>query len=391
VSDSPSQPPIRILHIFKVMDRGGAEMRTLDVMRTTTSEAYKLDYCALSGETGELEPEIQQLGGRVHHCKLDVLFIIRFYRLLRRERYDVVHSHVLLVSGFILFLARAAGVPNRIAHFRSTGSRENAGFPRRIRDSILRFMLDKSATRILAVSNGALDANWLSFKPMDHRCQVLYSGINAGAFEDAVDHRRVRGELDIPPDSPLFIHVGRFNPAKNHERLLDIFKLVHESLPTARLMLVGGGDASIRTRLQSRIQRLGLEKAVFLLGTRDDIPILMLTSDVMIFPSLWEGLPGVLLEAVAAGLPTVTSDVPGALEIAEHFESIKPMSLGCSDVEWAQAIVSLYHSRRSNSALPIGRSAVAGTPFDLDVSRSLLEEAWQAGTPPVLRRESSTR
>ncbi len=373
------------------MDRGGAEMRTLDVMRTTNPQANRLDYCALSDVTGELEPEIRQLGGQVHHCRMDLLFALRFIRLLRREKYDVVHSHVLLVSGFILLLARIAGVPIRIAHFRSTGDREVASHLRKLRDRILRYMLDTSATRILAVSKGALEANWLSHKLRDSRCQVIYSGINAKAFEGVIDSRQTRAEIGVPLEGPLFIHVGRFAPAKNHDRLIDIFKNVHELQPTARLMLVGGGEASIRSRVESKVERLGLDKAVLFLGTRTDIPKLMLASDVMIFPSLWEGLPGVLLEAVAAGLPTVTSDVPGALEVASYFDSITPVSLKCSDAEWAHKILNVYDKIRAGGVLPHGRSAFAGTPFDLEVSRSLLEEVWQAPLSEISRDEGTAR
>jgi glycosyltransferase involved in cell wall biosynthesis len=357
------------------MDRGGAEMRTLDVMRTTDPGAFSLDFCALSGLAGALDPEISALGGRTHLCKLDILFPVRFVRLLRKERYDVVHSHVLLVSGFILLLSYLAGVPGRIAHFRSTGNGAPIGRVRRLRDRMLRFMIDKSATDILAVSNGAMKAVWTNFKPEDGRCQVVYSGVDIRPYEDRSKRESAREALGIAGECTVFIHVGRFNEAKNHERLIDIFSKVRESLPTSVLLMVGGGPVDRESALRAKVHELRMSDCVQFLGLRDDVPTLLMAADAMIFPSRWEGLPGVVLEACAAGLPVVATDLPGICEIAGHLSGVVTLRLDQDDSVWAKHAVSLASGGRNESSTG---SMLSGSPFDLRINRETLETIWKS-------------
>jgi hypothetical protein len=100
-----------ILHLFGRMDRGGAEMRTLDVMRRADRGRFRLHFCALSGRRGELDEEIRSLGGEVHLLPLSASFPWKFRRLLREGRFDVVHSHVHYPSGYLLRLAAKEGTP----------------------------------------------------------------------------------------------------------------------------------------------------------------------------------------------------------------------------------------------------------------------------------------
>ncbi|MFN8944113.1 MAG: glycosyltransferase family 1 protein, partial [Pseudobdellovibrionaceae bacterium] len=96
----------RILHIFGKMDRGGAEMRTLELMEKLSNEKqFLFDFCVLSGQPGELDSKIRSLGGEVHYLKLNFAFTNQFRRLLRTKKYDAIHSHVHLFSGYLLKLA----------------------------------------------------------------------------------------------------------------------------------------------------------------------------------------------------------------------------------------------------------------------------------------------
>src|SRR3989304_7354800 len=100
-----SSPSIKILHVFWRTSRGGAEMRTIDIIRHIDRSQYRLEYVALSGLPGTLDDEIRRLGGEVHYCPLGLTFSRRFRRLLRPEKYNVIHSHVHYFSGYLLRLA----------------------------------------------------------------------------------------------------------------------------------------------------------------------------------------------------------------------------------------------------------------------------------------------
>ncbi|PIS09779.1 MAG: hypothetical protein COT73_12955, partial [Bdellovibrio sp. CG10_big_fil_rev_8_21_14_0_10_47_8] len=179
---------LKILHIFGKMDRGGAEMRAMDMMEKLQGpdslRSVLFDFVSLSGQDGDLDPKIQSLGGRVFPIKLNWLFPWRFYRLLRREKYDVVHSHVQLFSGFLLLLAAWANVPVRLAHLHTTGSRHGLSLRRRLQDKLMIHWLYQYATSLVAVSRGALE-NFTRQAPCfngDDRLRMIYDGVNVDHF-----------------------------------------------------------------------------------------------------------------------------------------------------------------------------------------------------------------
>jgi glycosyltransferase involved in cell wall biosynthesis len=314
--------PTRVLHVFAAMDRGGAETRTLEIMRRLPSERYHFDFCVLSGRRGAYAAEIARLGGHVVPCPLagPATFMPRLVGLLRRGHYDVVHSHVHNFSGVILLLARLAGVPRRIAHIRSAHDGRASTPARRAYRMAMRQLIDANASAVIGVSECAMEAFWGAGWRHDRRKVVVYNGIEEARFRDAEGAATVRPEFRIPAGDALLLHVGGFSPPKNHAGLVDIFaRLVARRARTALLLV---GDGALRERVQEDVARRGLAAHVRFAGARDDIGRLLGAADVFVFPSLWEGLPGALLEALAAGVPVVASSIPPVLEIARRAHGI---------------------------------------------------------------------
>ena len=138
------------------MVRGGAELRTLDLMRQAALSDYEFHFATLAPGPGTLDAEISRLNGQVHSCALGLTFPFRFRELLHSGRFDIVHSHVHYFSGYILRLASKAGVPARIAHFWSTGDGQQPTFRRRAQRVLTRRWVDSHATAIVAVSGYSL-------------------------------------------------------------------------------------------------------------------------------------------------------------------------------------------------------------------------------------------
>jgi glycosyltransferase involved in cell wall biosynthesis len=142
--------------------------------------------------------------------------------------------------------------------------------------------------------------------------------------------------LGIPPDAFAIGHVGRFSQQKNHAFVIDVFSELIKLEPKAFLLLTGDGE--LRREIEKKVLEVGLSQRVLFLGSRPDVPHLMQgIMDVFLLPSFYEGLPLVLIEAQAAGLPSVVSDV-----IPEEAAIVKPLvrrvSLSEPAVEWAKAI-----------------------------------------------------
>ena len=360
----------RVLHVFGRMDRGGAEMRTVALLRHLRGNGIVQHFCVLSGEEGHLDNEIRSLGGKVNYLKLNSVFIPRFLSLLREEGYDVVHSHVYYVSGLFAMLGALSGVKKRVVHFRSMsdGALQTPG--RRARNWLLRAMIDLFATDILAVSEGAMEQAWRANWRKDIRCQVVYNGFDTVLYSSVTNPRAVRARLGIGPNCRLIIHIGRLDAAKNHHQLVRIFAQMCARQPNLHLLLVGKGSNGLEAELRSFFHDKRLEHSVTFAGVREDIPCLLAAADLMIFPSLWEGMPGAVVEARLSGLPVIASDLPGIREIARHLGGMDILSLNSDIQSWVEtAFLRLNTHHRSIPDLE-------GTPFSIHACASEIQRIW---------------
>ncbi|MBC7690636.1 MAG: glycosyltransferase [Methylotenera sp.] len=369
----------KVLHIFGKMDRGGAEMRTLELMEALNrapDSQIQFDFCALSGKPGELDSRILELGGTVFHLPLDAGFPRKFRELLRRQGYLAVHSHVHLFSGYILKLATDVGVPVKICHLHTTGDSIRPHFRKRIQNQIMRWLLFRHATDVIGVSDAALKV-FINEAPRfsgDGRCKMIYDAIDIQSFQKPFSVPGIRESIGIPQDATLVIHVGRIEKVKNHTRLVSIFSRLEQTLPHARLLLVGNFSAAAKRSLDEHIGRLGIGSKVVFLGSRTDIPALLFASDLMVFPSLWEGLPGAVLEASATGLPVLSSDLPGSLEIGRFFPTLKCLGLSQSDEIWSESAGELLRIVRDRT---LSLKALQGSPFEISNCIPQLERIWK--------------
>lgn len=358
---------MKILHVFGRLSKGGAEMRTLDLMRNVDQKRYAFHYCALSGLPGGLDEEVRNLGGEIFFIKLGHKFPYNFRRLLQSNNFQIVHSHVHLASGFILRLAAKEGVPKRIAHFRSMHDGKKLTFCRQMRNRVLKGWINRYATDIVAVGEGAMRAAWSKQWQADPRCRVVYNGLDISRFNDSPQPKIVRREFGLPEDCTLFIHVGRMVPPKNHERVLSIFSEIASNQPNVGLLLVGGGDRTIENKLRQKVDILKLSQKVMFAGERSDVPRLLKSSDIMIFPSLWEGLPGAVLESCAAGTPVLASDLPGIREIADQFPIyVNCLPLNTADSEWALLVKKILKDREISKNIEKNTCLFENSIFNLD-------------------------
>jgi glycosyltransferase involved in cell wall biosynthesis len=335
-----SEQAIRVLHVLGALNPGGVETWLMHVLRHIDRDRFQPDFCLFGKEKGVYALDAEQLGSRVILCPARPgIWTLgrRFRRILREGNYDVVHSHVHHFSGAVLRSAKAEGVPRRIAHCHSTGDGKGSGPSRILYRRLMKHWIRKYATHGLAASAEAAAAlfgpNWQS----DPRFRVLHCGIDLEPFWQDVSREAVRQELGIPPNAPVVGHVGRFAPAKNHAFLLDIAAEVIKRRPEVYFLLVG--DGPLRPDIEAKARHLGIEKNVIFAGVRADVPRLMLGAmDLFVFPSLWEGLGIVLVEAQAAGLRCVCSDAvpPEAVVVPD---AVRYVRLSAGAGEWAAVVL----------------------------------------------------
>jgi len=364
------------MHVFGSTNRGGAEMRTLELMRAVDRTRVETEFCALSGQVGSLTDEIVTLGGAVHPCKLDLGFGPRFVRLIRERAIDVVHSHVYLTSGLILAVARVAGVRHRIAHFRSTSDGRRDTIGRRGYRGLMRQLLDRNATDILGVSEGSLRAAWSPRWADDPRCRVIYGGVDPARFEVPDAAASIRAELGLAPSTPLVVQVGRFDPPKNHPFAADIVAALPADI---HVVFVGRGGTALELETRRRLRAHGAAARAHFVGERIDVPRWLVGADVSILPSVLEGLPGAVLESLAAGTPVVASSLSGVREIAARLPGITQRRVDDSPARWAEAITTALRAPPTAASRAASRATFAASPFALPVSAAAHSALWTRG------------
>ncbi len=338
-----SKRQIRVLHVLGGMNRGGAETWLMHVLRHIDRDRFKFDFLVHTSKPCAYDEEIRELGSRIIPCLVPSKpwhYAMNFARIMREYGpYDVVHSHVHHYSGFVLWLAKRAGVPIRISHSHSDTSNidSNAALVRKVYLRLMEQLIHKHSTIGVACSDKAASALFSPEWRKNRRHRLLYCGIDLDPFVSYVDSMAVRRELGIPIDAHVVGHVGRFSEQKNHAFLLDIVRCMVERDSNVRCLLVG--DGPLRQDIEEKVNQLGLKDKVIFTGLRSDVPRLMLGAmDVFLFPSHYEGLGLVLVEAQAAGLPCVFSDViPAEADIVPAL--VKRVSLAQPPEKWVAMVI----------------------------------------------------
>ena len=361
----------RILHVVGGMNRGGIETWLMHVLRHIDRDRFQMDFLVHTAEPCPYDDEVRSLGSKIIPC-LDSskpwLYANNFKRILREYGpYDIVHSHVHHFSGYVLWLAKQAGISVRIAHSHNdTSSAEaKAGLYRRLYLTLMEWWIARYATVGFGCSRKAIADLFSPSWEKDQRWQCLYYGIDLKPFREPVDARTIRAELGIPADAFVISHVGRFVAQKNHLFLLEIAAEVAKREPKMRMLLLGEG--SLRPEIEQKAIELELGDRIIFAGNRSDVPRLMLGAmDAFILPSLHEGLPVVGIEAQAADLPFILSDI-----ITEEVDRVKPLihriSLSQPASVWAQEIL-LVKNKISNISQADSLAILENSKFNIACS-----------------------
>ena len=375
--------PFRILHVVGRMDRGGVETWLMHVYRRLDRSRFDFDFLVHTDRAASYDAEIRERGGRLISLPSPTPGL-GYARRLRggidtARPYDVVHSHVHHFSGVVLRAAQKAAIPVRIAHSHTDTSavQATASVPRRAYLRLTEALIDRHATVMLAASEQAGLSLFPPRRFPRNRWQLLHYGIDLQPFATATDRDEVRAEFGLSEQQLVIGHVGNFHTAKNHEFLIEVFATVARDDPQAALLLIG--DGPLRARIEKMVATRGLARRVVFAGARPDVArLLMGAVDIVVFPSLWEGLPMAVIEAQAAGLPVVLSDrISREVDVIPQL--IERLHLEQSPDEWAAACRRFRGCSLRDSAHRI----VADSDLDIRRSVSNLQRVYETAAADV--------
>lgn len=351
--------PVRIIHAVGGMDRAGIETWLMHMLRRIDRSRFQFDFLVHSERACAYDDEIRALGSRIIPCPhphRPWRYAPMVRQALREHGpYDAIHSHLHRFSGLVLRLARMAGITRRIAHSHIADIDRGAGLLRRLYLGYAGSLLRREATMGLAASEDAAADLFGSGWRSDPRWQVLPCGLDLSPFAATYPRDTVRAELGIAPQDVVLGHVGRFETQKNHRFLVEVGAAARRINPRARLLLIG--DGGLRADIENRGRELRLD--LICTGSRPDVPRLLAAMDVFVFPSLFEGLGLVLIEAQAAGLPVITSTgIPKEATVAA--EAVRRLPLEAGAEAWAKAALDAPRPDRERCL-----AQVESSPFNL--------------------------
>lgn len=239
--------------------------------------------------------------------------LLRLGRLLRQERFSFAETFTPHSNLLGLPIAWLMGVPVRIGSHH--GRIQNA--PRWLEWLHGRLINSQVATALVAVSSRVKELAVTGEGIRPERVTLIPNGVTLppdGAYpQEQIDH--IRQIFDIHPDAPVLISVGRLSRQKGHRYLLEAMPSVLERFPHVVFLLVGDGPQ--RADLEQQARHLGVETSARFLGTRDDVYHLLAAADVFVLPSVSEGMPMALLEALGMGVAVVASNLTGIADVVE--------------------------------------------------------------------------
>ncbi len=306
------EPP-KILHLIWTFRMAGAERIAQTILERCAREGWEAHACALAPSDSAAREGWTARGIRVHEAikgtGLDFTLPFRLRKLFSQEQISILHTHN-AVSGF--YGSWALGQGMRHVHT------EHSNIPRNRK--LLNFVRARQlrSAALVAVSRKVAVTLSRSGGIPESRIRVIYNGVPA-ILRTRDGREQALRELGIPLDSTIVGTLGNLRAVKDHHLLLTAFAQIARERNNAHLLIVGEGDE--RKSLESRIRQLGLEGRVSLPGHRSDIGAVLNALDVFVLSSRSEGLPVSLLEAMACGLPCVSTAVGGIPEITQEGEN----------------------------------------------------------------------
>ena len=329
---------IKVLQVLPGLDRGGLETFVMNIFRVIDRNKVHFDFL-VNRETGDYADEIKHLGGHIYYIPPRNKGFSAFNRNLKRffnehqGEYDALHYHESSLSSLeVLYFAKRANIPVRIMHSHSSSILGNK--LHYIMHWFGKTVIHRLATHYFGCSDKAMD--WLyDYSGVRNKAVLIRNGINTRKFAyNSLIRDQVRNELGLG-DCFTVCHVGRFSAVKNHAFLLEVFRAIKKINPNVKLVLVGTG--SLFDSVTKMANDMGLKGDILLLGVRSDTERILQAADAFVMPSLYEGLPVVLVEAQTAGLPIFCSDTISLMSklTDEYF----PISLKQTPSFWANTVL----------------------------------------------------
>ena len=372
---------IRVLYLIDSLRAGGAERVLYNTVEYFRESGLPVrPEIALLYDGGYLSEELRLSGIPVHELGLRKKYALagftKLRKLLEEREYDLIHVHLFPASWYAAFLP----VPRKRWKWVYT---EHSVHNRRREFPLLRpveAFVYRKFDRIVAVSRNVREGLLAWIPGLEGKTSVIPNGVKLP--EKTVSRAEARKRLGLDVDGFLLLYAGRLEPMKG----LDVLIRALAGMKVGQFLCLIAGDGPLKERLKALAAELGLEPTVRFLGFRRDVELLMDAADLLVMPSLWEGLPMVLLEAMARFRPAIATRVGGVPELIEDGISGWLVEPGDPDALRERILNALAHQEELDE---MGRKARMKIAADYSIS-STAQRLLDLYGELLLRKESRT-
>lgn len=340
----------KLLIVLQLIRRGGVELVAINFAQNLNPTKYDITIMLVSPNVNhddELAQELIDSGIKIVKLSENIGGYIQKYKFIKEflkdNRFDIVHSHTMFFSGFVMLAAKECGVKVRVSHSHATkwNRKENLFF--KAYKNFTRFLINTCSTHLLSCSTQS-GIYLYGKKSFEKRGQIITNGIDTKKYAYNEKARtEIRDEFSIKDMEILVGHIGSIYYIKNQTFLIEVFAKMLEQNSEMKLLLVGeefDGDP-----VRKKIKEYNLNDKVTFAGRRNDITKIVQAMDIMIFPSLFEALPVSLIEAQASSLPCLISD--SVTNEVKFNENVEFLSLNENAKVWADKAFELLKTDRS--------------------------------------------
>lgn len=346
---------MKILYVITSLASGGAQRVVCDLADVMFEKDNEVKIAYLTGEviTQPANKEIELLSiGFINAVTLPKAYFT-LSKIIKGFKPDIIHAHMVHAN----ILTRLVRIITPMQNLICTAHNSNEGGSLRM---LSYRVTDGLADLTTNVSNTAVAAFEAKYAVPKNSMLTVYNGVNFDNFTyDLEAKSTIIKELNLSIDTKIILAVGRLNTQKNYPNLLNAINIIKKQSSTPFVLLIAG-DGELRDEIEQSIKALNISDNVILLGRRHDVPILISACDVFVLSSDYEGLPTVLIEALACQAQVLSTDVSGVHEIVGRYGKIVPIK---NPVALANAI---EDSLQNNEKNVLGRKYVK-SKFDLDM------------------------
>ena len=346
---------IKVLVVTATMNAGGLENQLMHLLRNADKETFQIDFSS-KVEDSYYRKEIEDLGAKYHvlpemNRKNMFSYFRTMIRIMKDGKYDVVHSNELFHSGIVLLASYFAGVKCRIAHSHSIYDLDDINAKRsslrKMYSSFMRWLILRCSTIQIGCSTAAGEFLFGKKAVKKDTYHLLFNSVDTSEYIENYE-REETGEF-CESEWINILHIGRVYEVKNQLFITEIAEEFKKRGKKIRILCAGNGNQEYIDKVQKTIKSKELQNHMKMLGVRKDVSELLRKSKAFILPSLYEGMPLVLIEAQASGIHCVSADT-FSKEVDFGIEAIEWLPLQAGAEKWADAIETAIEKGRKQKS-----------------------------------------